>query len=789
MFPYHVKSLTPMLQSQESQQPTTQSSTCKKVLRVIGIIILTLLTLGLFLVWKYCCSATPVDREEEVLGLPSSPSSPSSPVAPSTRAPRTPPPSPKPVRYVETARTMKQHDVPKDSPEYLFLLQQRGLQHPVCCPQTALGELNRGFLCTYPQSVYQSQQHDFQSFEEKIIAATTWDNTEEALSASYCLSQLQYLEQNYFIVQVPGDHSCFFRAYTVSWLCALMREKLDGNPQAIEQAIQKLQNLAIIESIPGGKTLTQKVVDILVLCDQFGSLQTMYDLVILDPKHVSTLITYLRTITFHAADEQKLQCFGEEGYRSFLLDQVLGEPKLFENAIFRCLEQQCRTQLSQDLQTTSGRTHTDWWSFIEPFLYFPVNNHIYHSHQIDVLYRSLYKLMISLPMTEEQLDLLRETLQECGLESAQSFAGEEFRKFKTQLYKCHKIPDVPSPLAKALTILLFFFQSPNIYGPRLQELSSRIYSLLVPCVQEHLRTHLNFPAGGLATSCLRMLCWELPSSYQHEDLLLEKLFLFVLQEPEAITAFPDVLTPAFLKNLYTFDANVIGSLSSLISAELPEEWETHQRLFKHLATTLSLPVVNTSKHGPAAQLISFLLKHRKDLPSWVDSKRISPHCEQQMNHFLMVLEARCAKRVAALKDEQRGNLLEQFDKLEEGLTNLRAALAEHMQQHSTAMTQHLNTFIQEAPLEVLSAFSRSMYYQAEDEHVTALASLLQNLSLCQSFHDGDIQHDLNRLSELSMTQGFLTLDFLPEDQGQVHVFRQHNHYSALIPKTKGIDLD
>lgn len=753
-------------------QDTTQVTTCKKVLRIVGLILLTIFTLGLFLLWKYCCSSRSIEPQSEPAITDSQPQS----------------TTPAPVRYAVATTTVQRQQHSQNSPEFLFALQQQHLYPEACNFFTITGELNSGFLCTYPLSVYQTFEHEFLSLQEKLISSEDPSSAYEAMIAEQRLSQLQYLEQNYYLVQVPGDNSCFYRSYIVGWLCALMKEKTQGNLDVFKQEIERLQNLECGKSFSDGLRLTQQAIQILDICDQCPNLLSLYNHVILNPRHITTLITYFKEISFHVADARKLQLFGEADYRQYVLTQINLVPELFERAFFSCIRNHCQQNLLQEISsktTTKPRRSTDWWLFLELFLHFSVFDHNAHFPIFDTLYQQLFQWGSSLKISEEQTEALRQIISECT-ENPDPLFVSHIQQFKHKLDSYHKISISPSILSAALTLLVFFFQTPQPFPftEKYKELSSRLYATLVPILQENIRSSSAFPAGELSTLCYRLLSLNLPVLHQPEDTLLEKLFQLWLQDPFTQMAMPLLKGEPYAALLYSFDPQKIQETIQHVMTELPDEWQAHTKLFSRLQAYAPVLANNDTNRLNQQILISFLLSHHSLLITLSEENRLSIPCQQNIQSLLKAINTHCTQSVQQLPIYAKKQLLEQYQHTYSAINKLKICLAKVSRDYDSTLIKTLSNFVLQAPIKEVTQFSRSTYYQAEDEHVTCIAAVFGSLSLCQSLLDNELQQNVPQLLHLSTTHGFLTFDFAPEELGRIFVLRQNNHFSALLPKTK-----
>lgn len=111
-------------------------------------------------------------------------------------------------------------------------------------------------------------------------------------------------------------------------------------------------------------------------------------------------------------------------------------------------------------------------------------------------------------------------------------------------------------------------------------------------------------------------------------------------------------------------------------------------------------------------------------------------------------------------------------------------MAENSQNQESILVQYLAEFILHAPINEVVRFSRTTYYQAEEEHTACIASLFGDLALCQSLFDEHVQLNEELFQDISANHGFLSLDFVPEHQGRIFLFRHNGHHSTLLPKSQ-----
>lgn len=772
----HATSLPSLVKDNEiqpsRQETTCCSSTCKKILRIVAIIFLTIFTLGLYLIWKFCCPSS-FDR-----------------ICPLGKGAKAPEEKPKPLRYAVATTSMQKLGISPNSPEYLYGLQQQQLQPEASKPTTIFGDVNRGFLCTYPLSIRETFAHKFSVFQEKVATPVPPQTESEALIAEQCLSQLQHLDAHYFIAQMFEEPYDFYRAYMTGWLCALMKEKSSGNTQAFKIEAKRLKTLAAGQSFLGGPALTQQAAQVLEICDQCHSLQALYDNVILNPDHSAVLISYFKEVSFHAASNRKLQMLGESGFRNALLAQIDQDPELFKRALFQHVQTFCRQKLLQEQQYNTKeeqQRQSGWWPFWDLLLRCSVVNPAMRIPAFDALYQKLFQTVSSLELSSPEQEAVAAIISEITTSPDPLFVVN-FQEFKSKLCSHHAIAssNLSSSLSFATLLLTFFLQSPKPlpYSPKYKDLANQLYATLSPILQKHMDTNLALPAGELPLQCLRTLALNLPSAEQCEEHLLQDIFQLLIQEPQIQTAFPFLQGSSLLAKLYAFDPRKVKDTIALISSELPNEWRQHVQLLHQAEAVVSTSPTVTANQAAVQTLANFLHVYQHQLQAWSKEKRISTQCSQKIQSFLQSMKARCTQCTTECSELLKWDILYRFSVVRNTLDKLQSSMATNNQNPESTLVQYLAEFILHAPINEVSRFSRTAYYRIEEEHIACMASLFGDLALCQSLCDEEIPHNEELFQNISAKHGFLSLNFVPEHQGRIFLFRHNGHYSALLPKSQ-----
>ncbi|AEB41561.1 hypothetical protein [Chlamydia pecorum] len=301
-----------------------------RVLRVVGYILLHILTLGILLLIHYCKYHCFQER-----GLPRPPS-PS--YAPSEKTlsqvkkkpggretPPTPPPplDPQELR-IPTMALPKLSKIPKilSRPRHIIpgslqdmVWQQTQGKVPIAAQMllpTHL-DINPDFLASYPTPIVNDPLIPFRHY-----ISDPQDPSIPRHQSLYA-QQMHYLNQHYYIVNVPGDGHCFYRAYTIGWLCSIF-ERSRHNPQAFANEANMISRHPFAQSSARANQLSTELANLLYFCSHLTSLQQLFDSILHSEKHVGLCIVYLRHLASYAVHQQ-IQVLGEENARvAYILD-------------------------------------------------------------------------------------------------------------------------------------------------------------------------------------------------------------------------------------------------------------------------------------------------------------------------------------------------------------------------------------------------------------------------------------------------------------------------------------
>lgn len=614
----------PSVYPNSSQQISTHSnnshtkSLCKKIIKLLAVIFLTIITLGLFLVWKCCCP--PRRRTISLTQV--------------TEA--------KPIFIFNSQGQLFQlpAHIEPGSLEFLSEVAKLGCNPTSSQMLTQFGELNPKFIASYPHEIPSTTISDLQR-----LTSSTRDVLIKKVSEAQ-LNQLNYLNQHYYLVTVPGDNNCFFSSYAISWL-HFLHTTSKTDPNIFKQEIQRLLQQSFAKSSLKNAQLTKKVIRILHKSQACSSVSQLYNEIFLSHPSMQTLVQYLKQLSFYVADQQKCDILGESGLRALLIAQIKENPLLLEHAVLQCFGLASRmTQqfLASVLQPGSILCQT---------------------------YQNIIQCLSNISLAAEQQEQLRQAVNEFSASLPPSLT-KAFIDFKLALTSQCSIP-APAPINQAIILFLFCLQQQN--NLKNQTAFWVVHSLLMPYLNENLRKN------GELVPFLIQTCKDLCS---------------------------DTLT---LANLDT-----------------------------------------------ASLLISLLMRNNNLDPD------LQKYAQQLLHHMTLFINDRIQS--PSRIDQYKSSIPEQIS-------------ARHP---SALLEQMMMDCIEHMSLQDLLNLSRAIYFQAEDEHVLALSSSLGRLSLCQSLRDGQFSQNPVQVLSLAEAHGFLSLDFLPEHQGSVFVFKEDNHYSALLPK-------
>ncbi|WP_375793541.1 hypothetical protein O1W69_00160 [Chlamydia sp. 12-01] len=256
--------------------------------------------------------------------------------------PTPPAPTPKPealsldqvLKRVQRTGVLPPGVDPK-SLEAMALLNEQGLS-PIGARGTitAAHILNLLFVATYPRRVRADFQVMIRTLNNTIHTRNAQD--EGAIVARLLLKQLTHLDNNYYLVDVPGDGNCFYRSFYVGWICSLIRS---GNPQAFENEAQRILGLSFAASSTRNHLLTEQMATILRSCQNYDNLRDVYNNILLSPIHTATAIYFLRNLAFFTMDENRIKSLGgEENVRALILSQMTEAPEMLSSALKKIIQ-------------------------------------------------------------------------------------------------------------------------------------------------------------------------------------------------------------------------------------------------------------------------------------------------------------------------------------------------------------------------------------------------------------------------------------------------------------------
>ncbi|WP_041466962.1 hypothetical protein [Chlamydia pneumoniae] len=339
-----------------------------RILRTIGYVLLHIITLGLLLLIHYykhhrvvrkeglptpptlpkgpepktieIAKQPPKDGEDKKPDVPKpgtpppedtpppppkapSPASPKVPKQPADKKPTPPPEAPPPPVRVATPMPLR----PSSQGYWQCLnrmvsmvLRRAPLPLPAMQVDPILGDFNPHFVASYPNRIDNEPMY-FQIKQFKKIAQNPDLPQQHRRLAQLSLEQALYLNDNYYLVNVPGDGNCFYRAYAVGWLSALYEES-SRNDIVFEQEATRLLDLPFASSSPANANLCAEMAELLQLCSTYCSFIDLYDGVILSQKHTATLIAFLRKLSAYAIRQQIAASSNEETARALFISDM-----------------------------------------------------------------------------------------------------------------------------------------------------------------------------------------------------------------------------------------------------------------------------------------------------------------------------------------------------------------------------------------------------------------------------------------------------------------------------------
>ncbi|EGK69035.2 hypothetical protein CAB1_0270 [Chlamydia abortus LLG] len=225
--------------------------------------------------------------------------------------------------------------VDNKSLEAMACFNEQGLApNNACLTLTSAQILNPLFIATYPKSIRSTFHLMMQDLE--TISRTGNPQDENTRVSRLLLSQLTYLNNNYYSVDVPGDGNCFYRSFHIGWMCSLMRS---GDPQAFEKEAQRIMRLPFAQSSPRNRLLTEQMVTVIRHCQTQRNVKDLYDNVLLSPIHTPRAIAYLRNLALYTLDEARLTNMGgEQNVRALILGQMIDAPEMLAEALKKIIQ-------------------------------------------------------------------------------------------------------------------------------------------------------------------------------------------------------------------------------------------------------------------------------------------------------------------------------------------------------------------------------------------------------------------------------------------------------------------
>ncbi|AHK62963.1 OTU family ubiquitin thioesterase [Chlamydia avium] len=177
---------------------------------------------------------------------------------------------------------------------------------------------NPTFLNTYPMKVKDIFLQTILNLQQKL--QNTNPQSDEYLVANLQLKQLQYLDNNFYIIDVLGDGNCFYRACFVGWLSHLMRQ---NNPAVFAEEAERILSFPFASSSPGNYKVSKNMASLLHSCQNFRTLKDLFDLVLLSHTQTSIGVKYLRTLALFVTNCNRIQALGgEENLKALILGQL-----------------------------------------------------------------------------------------------------------------------------------------------------------------------------------------------------------------------------------------------------------------------------------------------------------------------------------------------------------------------------------------------------------------------------------------------------------------------------------
>ncbi|WP_236558940.1 hypothetical protein [Chlamydia sp. 17-3921] len=310
-----------------------------RVLRVIGYILLHIITLGILLLIHYYRNhiirekglpPAPIPKAPtiETLTIAQKPPIPEDPKEtppkdqpPKEEPPKKPQPKQKPpfrpiIYTLPNVPNMPSHIIP-GSIEAMVWQYSRGF-----APEAALftlpgqRDINPNFVASYPMPICEDPLIPFRHL---ITLLPPRDPSIPAYLHPY-IDQIRYLNENYYIVDVPGDGTCFYHAYAVGWLCSLY-ESQTTRPRAFSEEANLILQHPFASSSEEANQLSHKVADLLHSCTTCPTLQQLFDSILLSQECTQILVSYLQKIATHAV-RQQINILGEENARAAFVADI-----------------------------------------------------------------------------------------------------------------------------------------------------------------------------------------------------------------------------------------------------------------------------------------------------------------------------------------------------------------------------------------------------------------------------------------------------------------------------------
>ncbi|WP_213318619.1 hypothetical protein [Chlamydiifrater volucris] len=333
--------IPPPLSLTESSQKEDPSA--RPLWKKIAIFVLTVLfhiiTLGVFLIIDCFCKREIVTPPETPFPLPSPqiidplklpkffPKIPSQsvPIPPSQPRPTYEPALPLPIPAIVRPSAWKLHDSLLD----LYKKQENNEIPRAARPflDTVFGPKdNPHFVNSYP--VYLMKSFLDVGLIDRFLADP--ENPGEEWLFPKIVDQICYLDNRYFLINVSGDGTCFYRSFAIGWFVSLISNP--ENPKALRKEICRLESLPFATSSERNAILTRRVVAILKLCFRKRKLSFLFDQIFLSAP-MTDVIEYLRELSYFSAAQKRKSTMTEADAKQLILTQLNDDPSYLQQAL------------------------------------------------------------------------------------------------------------------------------------------------------------------------------------------------------------------------------------------------------------------------------------------------------------------------------------------------------------------------------------------------------------------------------------------------------------------------